>query len=167
MHNSVLQLWSVIGTWVASIGTVAAVITSLWLALHQNTIKLKVSAKHRFMVSPSWGSTPDCCVIFVVNIGLRPAKITQVSWQVGRGKKKKYLLQTFGFPGFEDIPKTLYEGDDVFFVIPFNYKNNDDDWIFSFPRELVGDNSPNLIKTLQVCVYTSTGKTFKNKAEKS
>lgn len=88
MDLTSLQLWGVIGTWVAGIGTVAAVITSLWFAMHLNSIKLEGSASHRIAVTPGSKETPDYCFIHVVNIGLRPAKITNVSWHVGRGRRR-------------------------------------------------------------------------------
>jgi hypothetical protein len=167
MDSTTLQLWSVIGTWVAGIGTVGAVITSLWLALHQNTIKLKVSAGHRLLISPRSRENPDYCSIRVVNVGLRPAKVTHVGWEVGRWRKKKYLLQTFGYPGFDDVPKTLHEGEEANFMIPFVPSGGGQDWIASFPECLVGEDSPKLIKTLKVTVHTSVGQGFKQKAEQN
>lgn len=165
MDSTTLQLWSVIGTWVAGIGTVGAVITSLWFALHQNTIKLKVSAGHRLLITPGSRETPDYCSIRVVNVGLRPAKVTHVGWEVGRWRKKKHMLQTFGYPGFDDVPKTLHEGEEANFMIPFLRSGGDQDWIVSFPKYLVGEDSPKLIKTLKVAVYTSVGQGFKRKVE--
>ncbi|HDZ45608.1 hypothetical protein LCGC14_0097230 [marine sediment metagenome] len=167
MDTTTLQLWSVIGTWVAGIGTVGAVVTSLWFALHQNTIKLKVSAGHRILVTPGSKETPDYCSIQVVNVGLRPAKITHVGWEVGRWRNKKYMLQTFGYPGFDDVPKTLYEGEEASFMIPFLYSGGGEDWVVRFPKYIVGDGSPRLIKTLKVSVHTSVGQSFKRKVERN
>ena len=116
-----MQFWGVLGTWVASIGTVAAVITSLWFALHQNAIKLEVTAGHRIIVTPGRADTPDYCCIRVVNIGLRPAKITNVVWYVKRFRVQKQMVQMFGFPGNPDIPQLLMEGDEVTFMIPFHF----------------------------------------------
>lgn len=167
MDPVTLQLWSVIGTWVASIGTVGAVITSLWFALHQNTIKLKISAGHRILVTPGTKETPDYCSISVVNVGLRPAKVTHVSWECGRWRNKKYMLQTFGYPGFDDVPKTLHEGEEASFMIPFLRSGGGEDWVVRFPEYLVGDGSPRLIKTLKLTVHTSVGQRFKQKVEKN
>ena len=76
-------------------------------------------------------------------------------------------MQTFGFPGLDDIPKTLQEGEEANFMIPFVYAGGNNDWIISFPKTLVGEGSPSLINSLTVCVYTSIGKTFKSNAEKN
>ena len=165
MNPATLQLWAVIGTWIASIGTVGAVITSLWLALYQTKIKLKVSAGHRLYITPGCNEPPDYCAIRVVNIGTRPAKITNVAWQVGNGKKKKQMVQIFGFSTFDDVPKILQEGEEANFMIPFTYPGNKDNWIITFPKCLVGKDSPRLIKSLKVIICTSVGQNFKCKAE--
>lgn len=162
-----LQLWSVIGTWVAGAGTIGAVITSLWLAFHQNKIKLKVSAGHRILIRPHSEGTPDFCSIQVVNVGLRPAIVTHVGWQVRRWCKKKQMLQTFGYPEFDDVPKTLYEGEEANFLIPFVRSGGDEDWIVRFPQYMVGQDSWKLIKTLKVTVHTSVGQRFKVKVERN
>lgn len=91
MEETNLQLWNVIGTWVASIGTVSAVITSLWFSRQQNRIRLKISAGARMVFTPGSEHQPMYCIINVVNIGDRPAKITGISWQFGRFKNKKYI----------------------------------------------------------------------------
>ena len=160
-----LQFWGVVGTWVASIGTVGAVITSLWFAIHQNTVKLKVSVGVRTLVTPGQTDLPEYCSIQVANIGHRPAKITNVSWQVRRWRTRKKWLQTFGFSEFDDIPKMLAEGEEASFMIPLNQFGNDDDWIVSFPKYLVGDDDPRLIKSLKVGIHTSVGQSFYSKAE--
>ncbi len=160
-----LELWGVIGTWVASIGTVAAVITSLWLASHQNSIKLKVSAGERIMIRPGSSATPQFCAIYVANIGMRPARITNISWEVGKRKGKKYLMQTFGFPGYDDVPKNLQEGEQANFMIPFNFNGDETDWIKAFPKYVVGNDDPKLLKTLTLKIHTSVGATYSARAE--
>lgn len=75
------------------------------------------------------------------------------------------MIQTFGFTGYDDIPKTLAEGEEANFMIPFIFSSNDDDWIVSFPKYLVGGDSPKLINSLKVAVHTSVGQSFFSKAE--
>ena len=96
---------------------------------------------------------------------MRPARITNISWEVGKGKSKKYLIQTFGFPGYDDIPKTLQEGEQANFMIPFSFKGDETDWIMMFPNYVVGDNNAKLLKTLTIKIHTSVGTTFSAKAE--
>lgn len=161
-----LQLWGVIGTWVASAGTVAAVIASLWFSLHQNAIKLKVYAGHRIRVTPGENDTYNYCCISVVNVGLRPATISNISWHVRRFRTRRQMIQMFGFSEGAQIPTALVEGEEAMFMLPFHYKNDEDDWIASTPKQLVGDGSPRILRSLKVGVHTSIGKSFYVKAEK-
>jgi hypothetical protein len=167
MDNITLQVWSVIGTWVAGLGTLAAVVVSLWIALHQSRVKLEVGAGHRLLITPGSQEKPEYCLIRVVNVGLRPAKITHVGWEIGKGKNRKYMLQSFGFPESDSIPKTLQEGEEANFMIPLNYANANDDWIIRFPKYLAEENSSKSFSSLKVTVNTSVGQTFKRKVEEN
>jgi hypothetical protein len=160
MDPSNLQFWGVIGTWVASIGTVGAVITSLWFAIHQNTIKLKVSAGLRNLATQGQSDQPEYCCIQVVNVGLRSAKITNVSWRVRRWRTKRQIIQMFGFQQFDDIPKTLAEGEEATFMIPVVSSGDDSNWKVYFAKKVVGDDDPRLLKSLTVDIHTSVGQSF-------
>ncbi|MCL1127796.1 hypothetical protein [Shewanella surugensis] len=105
MDSDSLQLWSVIGTWLASIGTVSAVVTSLWLANRQGKIHLGIVAGHRQLVTKASKTVPDLCMIKIVNKGTRPAKITGIGWECGRFKKKIHLIQMFGTPDSDIFQK--------------------------------------------------------------
>ncbi|MCT7941553.1 hypothetical protein [Shewanella holmiensis] len=165
MDNDSLQLWNVIGTWLASIGTIGAVITSLWLANRQGKIHLGIVAGHRQLVTRGSTTVTDLCMIKIVNKGTRPAKITGIGWESGRFKKKIHLIQMFGTPDSDNVPKTLQEGEEGAFLVPFHLDNTDKDWIISLPKELT-KNSERGINGLKVCVSTSVGQSFKVKAEK-
>lgn len=166
MEETNLQLWNVIGTWVASIGTVSAVITSLWFSRQQNRIRLKISAGARMVFTPGSEHQPMYCIINVVNIGDRPAKITGISWQFGRFKNKKYMLQVFGLPEFADTPHTLQLGEEATFGVPFRYKGDEDDWIIRLPRD-IAKHSESYLKTIKIVVNTSVGQVFKRKIEEN
>ncbi|MCR9527509.1 hypothetical protein [Vibrio alginolyticus] len=162
MSETTIAFWSMIGTWVAGIGTISAVVTSLWLARKQEKIDLNVIAGHRQIVTVGSEDTPDYCMIKVTNRGVRPAKITNVGWEYGSLTKKNHLIQLFGFPESDDIPKVLNEGEDACFLIPFSNSLSEGTWITTFPKQL----TPSGIKSLKVCVYTSVGQAFKVKVEK-
>jgi len=161
-----LQFWGVVGTWVASIGTVGAVITALWFSIHQNTVKLSVFVGIRTLATPGQTDLPDYCSIQIVNIGLRPAKITVVTWSVRRWRTRKQIIQPFFSPQFDALPKTLAEGEQAMFMIPLSDIGNDKDWIVRFSKILVGDDDLRLIKSLKVGIHTSVGQNFYSKAEK-
>jgi len=166
MDQNTIQIWGVIGTWIASVGTLSAVIVSLWLAYHQGKIKLKVTAGHRLLITPGSKSQPEYCAIKVVNTGDRPANITHVGWETGWFKNKKHIIQIFGTPGFDDVPKVLHEGKEANFMVPLRLNGSDEDWIVRFPKTLVADEGKiGHIKRLKVVVGTSVGQMFRTRVE--
>ena len=168
MDDIAIQLWGVIGTWVAGIGTVSAVILSLWFAYHQHTIKLDVKVGHRKMVSQGSDEHPEYCMIRVVNTGFRVANITSIGWECGWLKSKQHLIQIFGTLGSANVPKVINQGEEAVFLIPFHANENDNDWIISFPKALAGDKGRiSNIKRVKAVVVTSVGQIFKARVEKS
>jgi len=161
MSATTVEVWGVVGTWVASIGTVAAVIFSLWLTLNQRRVKLNVTAGHRNVITPGMDGMPDICMVHVTNAGSTPAYIVNIGWEVGRSKKDRVrMIQTFGVPAFGQIPKMLQEGETAQFFVPFELEGNDQDWIHTFPRYVTSKDS-NAIESLKVVVYASVGKPHK------
>ncbi len=165
MTSDEIQFWTMIGTWVASFGTVAAVITSLFFAYNQNKVKLRITVGHRQIWSSATGEAPDYCVIKVVNLGNKPAKIESIGWQAGFLRSKTSMVQLFGIPGFDDIPKVLTEGQDATFAVPFHLKGDESDWIVRFPRSVNELSSLN-IHSLKLWVHIAQGQTFTKKPEK-
>ncbi|MUK43690.1 hypothetical protein GNP61_19265 [Aliivibrio fischeri] len=165
MSSESIQFWTMIGTWVASIGTVSAVITSLWFAYNQNKVKLRITVGHRKIVSVGSHDTPDYCVIKVVNLSNKPAKIESIGWKAGYWKNKVSFIQLFKLPGFDDLPKVLTEGEDATFAVPFNAQGNDEDWIMRFPKSVTSTSKHNL-RSLKLWVHISQGQTFTVKPEK-
>lgn len=158
MENS-LELWGVIGTWVASIGTLSAVVTSLWLAYNQNRVKLKVFAGHRILISQIEKDHNDHCFINVVNTGYRPVKITNIGWEAGRFRSKQHMVQIFGTPASDNVPKMLTEGEEATFLVPFHLRGTEEDWLPYMSKALTEKN--NNINSLKVVVSTSVGQQFK------
>jgi len=168
MSETAIQLWGVIGTWVAGIGTVSAVIVSLWLAYHQGRARLIVNAGHRLIITQGSKVRPEYCVIKVVNRGNRPANITSIGWEAGRFKNKKHFVQALGTPGFDDVPKVLHEGEEANFMIPFRLNGDDKDWVVLFPKYLADpEGKTRYIKQLRVVVATSVGQMFRVRPEKN
>ena len=165
MSSLDIQFWSMIGTWVASVGTVSAVITSLWFAYNQNKIKLRITVRHMQLVSRTEENAPDHCVVKIVNLSNKPAKIESIGWRAGFWKNKVSFIQMFKLPGFDDLPKVLTEGEDATFAVPFRYKGNDEDWIVRFPKSVTETSKFNLY-SLKLWVHTTQGQTFAVKPDK-
>ena len=140
----------------------------MWLAYTRGKLKLKVSAGHRLIITPGSDARPEYCSIRVVNAGDKPANITHVGWETGWFKNKSHFHQVFGLPGFDDVPKLIYEGQEANFMVPLHLKNDEKDWIVEFPKHLAGDNGKtSRIKGVRLVVGTSVGQLFKVRPEKT
>ncbi|KAB7881234.1 hypothetical protein [Poseidonibacter ostreae] len=149
MEATTLQIVDVVGTWIASIGTVGAVITSLWIANNSNKVKLNVSASARVLIDSTRNGNPSLCYISIVNIGNKIAKINSIGWKIKRGKNKQEFFQNTNGSIADKVPLTLQEGDDATITIEFNGEAN---WLESITKAIQGYS----IKDLKLVVVTNT-----------
>lgn len=165
MSDTTYKLLSLFGSWLAGVGSLAAVITSLWLARRESRIKLGVTVKHMQLVTAGIGDAPDYLHINIVNKCIRPVKITGVGWEVGRLKNKDHFVQLFGDKNSDALPKMLNEGEEANLLVKFHEIGDDNDWIKTFPRKALLPKPKQKIKTLRAIVYTSVGQNFKVKVD--
>jgi hypothetical protein len=67
-----IQLWMVVGTWFAGLGTVAAVIVALYLSRRVEKVHLKVTAYMDEVLLGDGSPPEDHFSINVTNLGERP-----------------------------------------------------------------------------------------------
>jgi hypothetical protein len=151
--------------WISALGTVGAVIVSLWLALRPDRISLHVNASIRVVIVPGVAAPPVRYVtITAVNRGRRLAKITGIGWTYGgrMATNRKHLLQ---LPGERDgmsspIPVVLDDGQQA-------------QWMFEKARWLGGLDKlysadwRSTVDTFMVEVSTSVGRVFRVRVEQS
>jgi len=159
MEATTLNVLDVVGTWIAAIGTVGAVITSLWLSINANKEKLKIKASARILIDSSRNDRPMLCMIEIVNIGNKQSKINTIGWEIGKGKKKKSFWQNTNGSIADKLPKTILEGEEATFTVDFN---SEAQWLNKMANNLKEHN----IKDLKVVVCTST-ETFKVRIDDS
>lgn len=163
---SLFAILNTIGIWLAAIGTVSAVIVSLYLARRDSIIKLKIYAGHRILIGMGQEDRPSYLSIGITNTGFRKVTIVNLGWKSGFFKKT-YAIQTL-YPGpySDNLPKTIADGEEARFLIPFKNYDGNPNWIDEFPRDFL-DKYPKLkCKTLKLQVMTSLGKTFEVRVEK-
>lgn len=119
---------------------------------------------HRHVASSLKKNIEDFCIINVVNIGSKPAKIIGVGWRAGYFKNKVSFIQLCNTPGYDGVPKVLAEGEDATFGVPFNLNGDEQGWIHRFPKSVTEKSKGNL-KSLKLWVHTSHGQTFTVKPE--
>lgn len=166
MKQETFQILNTVGTWLAGIGTLSAVIVSLYLARRDSKVKLKVCAGHRVLVTPGQKATPDYCSIRVTNVGFRPATITGIGWKVGLLKKKYGIQTVHGHPASSNLPVKLDYGDEASYLIGFFGNGTYPNWIDEFPKDFLSNHPRLSAWTIKVQAFTSVGKVFDAKIEK-
>ena len=167
------KTWIFINTfapWFSAIGTVSAVIVSLYLA-RKSKPKLTVRVGHRIIITPGMkGPFPEYVAFSITNIGGRILKITNLGWKIGLFRWKIDLLKekTAIQPTIRDelsntIPIDLKDGEMANYFIELK---DDKNWIKHFAKDFIESKSRILLLTLRFEVYTSIGRTFSCKVEK-
>jgi hypothetical protein len=79
-----IQLWNAVGTWVAGMGTLAALVVALYLARKAEKLRLNIHAGLRDVVAGDGSPIETHLSIGVTNLGDRRITINSVGWAVGR-----------------------------------------------------------------------------------
>lgn len=144
-------------------GTISAVIVSLYLARRDKSVRLEVSAGYRLIVTPGVkGPHPDYLLIKVVNIGHREAQVTGIGWKVGFFRRQYAVQITITDVMSSPIPVRLKDGEEANFFIPLDEQTN---WLKNFVRDFLKRSPRIRSRFVKVQVSTSIGKTFSQRIE--
>lgn len=99
-------LWIMIGTWVAGIGTVGAVITSLYLASNSNKVKLLLQTK----IYESLDNGDLYLLITISNVGNKIATIKNINWEISKWGMQKRNLASRTL--INSLPVNILEGEE-------------------------------------------------------
>lgn len=110
-----IRVLTMLGGWVAGIGSVIAAGAAVWLARRPERLQLRVVVERDFTVH-GWG-TNDFVQWDVVNIGSRPIMIERVGW-IRRRKLRKVTESESVSP--RDLPCTLQPGEDFCWKTPWH-----------------------------------------------
>ena len=158
-----IQFWSMIGTWVAGMGTVSAVIVSLYLAISERKVSLSITSE--IFV---FDDNNERIIIKISNKGSRPVIIENnacIAFQAGWWKNKKNLgigSNYIFLPNGIRFPYRLDLGDCLDFGI--NLVNQNGNWLENFKSTFLKNRS---ILTLRVIVYPNASKPIKVKPGKT
>jgi hypothetical protein len=157
--------WEFINTfapWFAAIGTLGAVIVSLYLARQDRRIKLKVSAGYRIIAIPGERGE-SYLVIYIVNAGHRDAQVTGIGWKVGFINKKYGQTIIINGPHSSPIPIRLKDGEEATYSIPLQGETR---WSEDFIQKFLNPHPKFNLFFTKVQIFTSIGKVFESKIEK-
>lgn len=157
-----IQVWVAIGTWIAGLATLAAVIVALRLAKQVEKVKLKVHVGLRELVMGDGSPFQEHLVISVTNLGERAVTINSAGWAVGKGKHRRFAFQTVAGVYSANYPVELTYGKEANFMISFLLAPN---WLKDFATGFVRDLSDKNVKTLVAQIHTSVGQTIEVKPE--
>ena len=142
-----MQSLTMLGTWLAGVGTLVAAGVALWLARRAEKVKLKVHVGLRQLIFGDGRPIEDYLAIHVTNVGERSVTIVSVGWCVGKGRSRQPALD---LSASNECPKKLEYGETKVFTTPFA------DWVREFST---GFQIPTKkqIKTLRAQINTSVG----------
>jgi hypothetical protein len=157
-----IQIWVAVGTWVAGLATVGAVIVALYLTKKVERVKLKVHVGLRELVMGDGSPLQEHLSISVTNLGERAVTINSVGWAVGKGKHRKVALQPVAATYTTQYPVELTYGKEANFMVSFLVVKN---WVNDFATGFVHDLSDRNLKTLVALIQTSVGQTIEVRPE--
>ena len=152
MADLTIQLWTMIGTWAAAIGTIAAAYAAVWLGYRTGRVKLDAYADIGETFD-SDGRFDEGLVIRVTNLGERPVIISSVDWRVGKRRNRQITADQMIL---NQCPRKLEHGERTSFFISFLY---DPSWLERFATNFVRVADKRHIKTLRARIHTSVGRT--------
>jgi len=157
-----IECWKFINSfapWFSAIGTISAVVVSLYIALSSRKISINISSEIF-----DFGSGNRSLIITVTNTGLRTVVVDNqncIHFQAGRFKNKKNIGVGSNYIDQQKttaFPWRITEGETAKFVI--NMNNSDGNWLNNFRRDhLTGIR----LSTLKVIVCPNACKAFKEK----
>jgi len=162
--------WLFINTfagWLSALGTLLAVVISLYLAFRDYRVRLRVKVGLRKILVGTGThivkDAPDFIVIAVTNLGRRPAKVTGLFWK-NLLRPRRWAHQLPGDQFSAQIPAQLSDGDEADFTISLaQFETND---AAAFEQNCLPRPRSLTARFLRMQVRTSTGKTFSAPVEK-
>lgn len=162
------ETWQFVNTfapWLSAFGTIAAVITALYLARRADKLRLQLRVGIRTMaVRGGVGDHGKEYVwVSITNLGRRKAHITHMFWKPVPWRKSGLIWIAPENQYSSKFPTTIDDGESANYVLS----------VEEF-RERFGDRARELfagfaggirLKTLRFCVSTSTGDTFYQRPE--
>lgn len=160
--------WEFINTfapWLSAIGTIAAVITSLYLAKRGDALKLKIQARVMLLIAEGQEGQPEYLNVTIINIRRREATITALGWETGLFKKNYFYWMIPRNRLSAAIPVTLKDGQRAEYMMPMS---DFDRLLGDIGRKFISGRL-SFIKAhfIRISATASTGDNFKSRVNKS
>ena len=158
-----VQIWNAVGTWVAGIGTLAAVIVSLRLAGRADRLRLRASVGLRIIIAGDGNPSEEQVAFTVVNLGDRAVTVNSIGWRVGKKRLTRHCMQPLYGVYTHQYPKQLAHGEQATFLVSLLALPG---WPKDFAMGFVRDLTPKNLATLRGLIHTSIGEVVEVQPEK-
>ncbi|MCY4101377.1 MAG: hypothetical protein OXF46_10735, partial [Rhodobacteraceae bacterium] len=147
--DQTIHLVGALGTWVAGVGSLAAVIVALWLARRSSRVRLKCRAGIRLLIEQ--GISKEILSFSVTNVGERPVIITNIISSNGKGKNRIDAVMLLDSKSAQYNTPLAY-GQNAHFYIDLSDKT---DFITQFTKDFIQPEIGRKVNTLRFLVHTS------------
>ena len=155
--------WMLAAQWFSAVGTVGAVIVALFLAQHQNRVRLRVICNVSHVFSPVPGTkiseSPQVIRVSATNVGHRDAVVDAITWEVGWLKRRRFYQMPTQHAAYKHpLPSRLAPGEEVTVLL------DKVEWVAQNGNELADAIRQKRLSVLgsrfRVVIHTSTGERF-------
>lgn len=158
-----IQVWNVIGTWVAGMGTLAAVVVSLRLAGRAERLRLRASVGLRIIIAGDGTPSEEQVAFTVVNLGDRAVTVNSIGWRIGKKGLARHCMQPLYGVYTHQYPKQLAHGEQATFLVSLLALPG---WPKDFATGFVRDLTAKNLDTLRGLIHTSIGEVVEVEPEK-
>ena len=160
--------WKFINTfapWFSAIGTILAVILSLYFSYSARKISLIINVSLFDLFQENTKETEEYILIQITNTSYRDIIIKNFFWEFGFFKKHYIMIgfNTIDKDKSTSLPAKLKEGEMATFAIKII--NDNDNYLEKFYQDFLKDSPSINIYTLKIIVCPSIGKCFKQKID--
>ena len=159
------ELYNSFSNWLSAIGTLVAVIVSLYLARRSGKPRASVSVGHRIVImSGDKRKPPEIIVFRIVNTGDRTIRVTNIGWRIGLWKKR-HALQLYDAAQSSPLPVDLAHGQEASWTVPLDAR--EEPWLQYFSKKMLKPNLWLSCATIKAQFHTSVGEVFLARPEHS
>lgn len=162
------ETWQFVNTfapWLSAFGTIAAVVTALYLARRADKIRLQLRVGIRMVAVRGGGEDhgKEYVWVSITNLGRRKAHITHMFWKPVPWRKSGLIWIAPENQYSSKFPTTIDDGESANYVLPVEefkerFKERAQDFFAGFAGSI-------RLRTLRFCVSTSTGDTYYQRPE--
>jgi hypothetical protein len=160
-----LEYWKPLADWGTAVGTLTAVVVSLYISRRATAQRARVRAGHRIIIGTGSSKPyPEVIVFGIVNLGERPLRITHIGWKAGLFRKR-FALQRHDEPQSSPLPIELSHGQEAQWVVPLSLR--EEPWMTYFARDMLMPHWRTSCFTLRARFFSSVGTVFSARPEPS